>query len=101
MLISTKIFLPSPRNSEEAHLSLLDRLQCTKLVVTEPQASCVPIILRKRKLQTMTLPSLSELLQVGDVEEYPYTKNYAAVKDDPIFVLHTSGSTGKQSFWRL
>jgi acyl-coenzyme A synthetase/AMP-(fatty) acid ligase len=49
----------------------------------------------------MTLPSLSELLQVGDVEEYPYTKNYAAVKDDPIFVLHTSGSTGKQSFWRL
>jgi acyl-coenzyme A synthetase/AMP-(fatty) acid ligase len=91
--------MPSPRNSEEAHLSLLDRLQCTKLVITEPQVPCIPVILRNRKLRMMTLPSLSQLLEVGDVEEYPYKKtgSFAEAKNDPLFVLHTSGSTGKQS----
>jgi acyl-coenzyme A synthetase/AMP-(fatty) acid ligase len=93
-----KVFLPSPRNSEEAHLSLLDRLKCTKLVMTEPQAPCIPVILRNRKLRMMTLPSLSQLLEVGDVQEYPYKKkSFAEAKSDPLFVLHTSGSTGKQS----
>jgi hypothetical protein len=46
----------------------------------------------------MTLPSLSQLLEVGDVQEYPYKKkSFAEAKNDPLFVLHTSGSTGKQS----
>ncbi|KAF1940667.1 ochratoxin A non-ribosomal peptide synthetase [Clathrospora elynae] len=89
-----KIFLPSPRNSEEAQLALLAGLQCTKFVVTEPQSPCVPVILRKVQLHTMTLPSLQELLEVGDVAEYPYEKAFAEAKDDPIIVLHTSGSTG-------
>jgi len=90
-----KIFLPSPRNSEEAHVSLLERLQCTKLVVTEPQPPCVPMILKSIKLQTINLPSLQQLLTVGDVEEYPYTKTFIDAQDDPAYVLHTSGSTGK------
>ena len=45
----------------------------------------------------LTLPSLSQLLEVGDVEEYPYNRSFAEAKNDPIFVLHTSGSTGKRS----
>jgi acyl-coenzyme A synthetase/AMP-(fatty) acid ligase len=86
--------LPSPRNSKEAHVSLLKKLQCTKLVITEPQAPCVPVILGELHLQTMTLPSLQQLLEVGNVEEYPYERSFAEAKSDPAFVLHTSGSTG-------
>ncbi|KAH7092027.1 ochratoxin A non-ribosomal peptide synthetase [Paraphoma chrysanthemicola] len=89
-----KVFLPSPRNSKEAHISLLERLQCTKLIVTEPQAPCVPSILGAVRMQTMTLPSLNQLLQEESVEEYPFDKTFAESRNDPIFVLHTSGSTG-------
>jgi acyl-coenzyme A synthetase/AMP-(fatty) acid ligase len=42
----------------------------------------------------MVLPSLQQLLEVRDIEEYPYEKSFAQAKSDPAFVLHTSGSTG-------
>ncbi|KAF2203122.1 ochratoxin A non-ribosomal peptide synthetase [Delitschia confertaspora ATCC 74209] len=89
-----KVFLPSPRNSQEAHISLLQKLQCTKLIVTEPQAPCIPPILSALNLQTMTLPSLTQLLEADNVEEYPYEKSFEEARADPAFVLHTSGSTG-------
>lgn len=49
----------------------------------------------------MTLPSLQQLLEVENVEEYPYEKSFAEAKSDPAFVLHTSGSTGNYSFIRF
>jgi acyl-coenzyme A synthetase/AMP-(fatty) acid ligase len=42
----------------------------------------------------MTLPSLNQLLQVESVKEYPFEKTFAESRNDPVFVLHTSGSTG-------
>lgn len=43
------------------------------------------------------IPSLEELLS-GDENnpppDYPYEKSYEEAKDEPIFILHTSGSTG-------
>jgi acyl-coenzyme A synthetase/AMP-(fatty) acid ligase len=52
------------------------------------------MILGELRLQTTTLPSLQQLLEVGDVEEYPYKKSFEEARKDPAFVLHTSGSTG-------
>lgn len=46
-------------------------------------------------MQTMTLPSLQQLLEVTNVEEYPYEKTFAEAQNDPAFVMHTSGSTGR------
>ncbi|EDU49070.1 ochratoxin A non-ribosomal peptide synthetase [Pyrenophora tritici-repentis Pt-1C-BFP] len=94
MITGYKAFLPSPRNSEEAHLTLLERLQCHKIVVTESPLPCVGMILKGRKMQTLTLPELGQLLDVGDVEEYLYTKTFEEAKRDPVHVLHTSGTTG-------
>jgi acyl-coenzyme A synthetase/AMP-(fatty) acid ligase len=90
-----KVFLPSPRNSTEAHVSLMTRLRCTKLVITEPAAPCVPSILREVPLQTLSLPPPAHLLEVQNVAEYPYDKTFNQAKSDPAFVLHTSGSTGE------
>lgn len=65
------------------------------MVTTEPRAPCVPPILEKMNMQTMTLPSLQQLLEVTNVEEYPYEKTFAEAQNDPAFVMHTSGSTGR------
>jgi hypothetical protein len=47
----------------------------------------------------MVLPSMQQLLELGDIEEYPYEKSFAFAKSDPAFVLHTSGSTGDYHQW--
>jgi acyl-CoA synthetase (AMP-forming)/AMP-acid ligase II len=89
-----KVFLPSPRNSLEAHLSLLDKLNCGKFAITEPALPCVADILKARPLEILTIPSLSELLDLDTVPEYPFERSTYDHRTDPILVLHTSGSTG-------
>jgi acyl-coenzyme A synthetase/AMP-(fatty) acid ligase len=36
---------------------------------------------------------IPELLAEGDVRQYKFTKSWGEAKDDPLMVLHTSGST--------
>lgn len=47
------------------------------------------------QMKTMVLPSLQHLLEAPLSEEYPYERTLAEAKNDPAFVLHTSGSTGQ------
>lgn len=42
------------------------------------------------------IPSFQEMLD-SNPEPYPYEKSFDEAKDDPIVVLHSSGSTGKIS----
>ncbi len=48
----------------------------------------------KRKLQILQVPSLNDML-VDASEHYPYQKDFATARWDPIVVLHSSGSTGR------
>jgi acyl-coenzyme A synthetase/AMP-(fatty) acid ligase len=91
-----KAFLPSPRNSTVAQKDLLTRLGCRALATTDPEPPFVSSILREYPVQTVVrIPSLDELLREGDhVPPYPYDKSFDAARNDPVFVLHTSGSTG-------
>jgi thioester reductase-like protein/acyl-CoA synthetase (AMP-forming)/AMP-acid ligase II len=54
-------------------------------------------VLEEGSFTVIQIPSLQELLS-GDERnsppDYPYEKSYEEAKDEPIFVLHTSGSTG-------
>lgn len=52
------------------------------------------MILQNYEMTKLVVPTLDELLREEDVTSYPYEKSYGEAKDDPIFVLHTSGSTG-------
>lgn len=90
-------FLPSPRNSKAAHLSLLSRLECTRLVATTPEVPCVSQIIEDYAVEKLAIPSLAELLDLKDVLSYPYEKTFNDAASDPIFILHTSGSTGEKS----
>ena len=48
----------------------------------------------KKELQILQVPSLDDML-VDASEHYPYQKDFASARWDPIAVLHSSGSTGR------
>jgi acyl-coenzyme A synthetase/AMP-(fatty) acid ligase len=92
-----KAFLPSPRNSPVAQKDLLTRLGCRVLATTtDPEPPFVSSILREYPVQTLVrIPTLDALLHESDhAPPYPYDKSFDAARSDPVFVLHTSGSTG-------
>ncbi|KAL4936564.1 hypothetical protein BDV06DRAFT_233299 [Aspergillus oleicola] len=91
--IGYKAFLPSPRNSVVAQKDLLSRLDCRALVTTDPEPPFVASILREYTVETVHIPSLDALLLSENVP-YPYEKTFEEARNDPVFVLHTSGSTG-------
>ncbi|GAM37529.1 hypothetical protein TCE0_024f07522 [Talaromyces pinophilus] len=89
-----KAFFPSPRNSKVAQIDLLSKLECKVIMTTNPEPPFVSMILQDYEITKLVIPTLEELLQEEDVPPYPYEKSYEEAKNDPIFVLHTSGSTG-------
>ncbi|KAJ5531965.1 acetyl-CoA synthetase-like protein [Penicillium frequentans] len=98
------MFLTSPRNSTEAHRSLLGKLNCTNLLAPVPYPPFVQTIVDAipGPFNAMGVPSLDDLLTT----EYPpfkYHKVYPHDASDRLVVLHTSGSTGipKPIIWTL
>jgi acyl-coenzyme A synthetase/AMP-(fatty) acid ligase len=90
-----KPFFPSPRNSVAAQKHLLERLEARVLVTTDPEPVPVSSIRREYSINVIRIPSLDELLCSQDVLPYPYNKTFEEARHEPLFVLHTSGSTGK------
>ncbi|TVY78270.1 Non-canonical non-ribosomal peptide synthetase FUB8 [Lachnellula suecica] len=90
-----KVFLPSPRNTTAANVSLLQQTQCSRLV------NSIEVGLVAKNLQT-ALPdllceeflSLEELLAVP-AREFIYDLKYEDVYREPVLILHSSGSTGQ------
>lgn len=48
----------------------------------------------KPGLKLFTVPSFEFWLDVKGVKHYAYNKTFEEAKDDPLFVIHTSGTTG-------
>ncbi|TVY18185.1 Non-canonical non-ribosomal peptide synthetase FUB8 [Lachnellula arida] len=87
------MFLPSPRNSIVAQISLFKKLKCSIILVTDPHLPPTMAIIEAIELHKLEVPSVSQLLDI----EYPpfdYTKTYEEAYLEPIFIVHTSGSTG-------
>lgn len=78
-----------------AHEALLNGLQCTRLALTEPCMPCIPDILRTINMQTVVIPTLTQLIEAEATDDVTVPKPFADAKNDPLFILHTSGSTGK------
>ena len=77
----------------EAHKSLFEAAKCDILLTTDPKPPPVTALLTAHKMDVVIVPSLETLL---DQEHAPfsYNKTYEDSHSDPIYVLHTSGSTG-------
>lgn len=91
-----KVLLSSPRNTLEAHLSLLSAMDCHTFLM--PPTFPLPIvkeILISRKMQTLEVPEISHWFNGNWTQKpYPYNKTWEEAALEPLVVLHTSGSTG-------
>ena len=103
-----KVFLPSPRNSTEAFLSLLDQCKCDYFLIPEGGAPAIlEKILQQRPMKVVTVPSLWELIE-SNVASFDFSETFEDCWMDPVCVLHTSGSTGipraitiKHHYWTV
>ena len=74
---------------------LLDQTVCTKLLHAEEVAPLVNnLIAIHPGLRPTQIASLDEILS-GTGPQYPYKKSFDEARDDPIVILHSSGSTGQ------
>ncbi|KAJ5613188.1 NRPS-like enzyme [Penicillium lagena] len=88
------MFFTSPRNSIAAHASLLKRLNCKTLISPNPRPAPITAIVEAVDgVQVLEVASVDELL--GEVfPHFPFEKTLATAAAEPLFVIHTSGSTG-------
>lgn len=96
------MFLTSPRNSTAAHKSLLNELNCSKMLVASSKFPSLEALLLATPLETFEIPTVDDLLN----EEYPhfdYRGTYNRNLKDRLVIVHTSGSTGmpKPVTWTL
>lgn len=93
--------MTSPRNSIEAHRSLLQDLDCNTLLTPVPRPPFIGAIQEAHPVKTLEIPSVETLLTT----EYPhieYSKTVSENIHEKFAVVHTSGSTGipKPIIWK-
>lgn len=90
-----KVLLPSPRNALATNISLMEQTRSSKVVyVQEMEALFKGLVASKPELSSLMIGSLDELLNADEAPVVPYQPNFDEAVDDPIVVLHSSGSTG-------
>ncbi|KAL4891425.1 NRPS-like enzyme [Aspergillus ambiguus] len=83
----------SPRNSVMAQLSLLDKLRCTTLLSPAQRPTPDLDIINAQEFQILEVSETQNLLEPA-YPAFPFNETLADAKSRPLFVLHTSGSTG-------
>jgi acyl-coenzyme A synthetase/AMP-(fatty) acid ligase len=87
--------LTSPRNSIRAQENLFAFASCKTLITTSPQpVQLQPMIaaLASMGIQVLELPNISEIAEKSH-PHFPFEKTFETARNDPIIVLHTSGTT--------
>ena len=75
---------------------ILDGIDCRHWVGSEEEVEAARAKLAHRKdIAIHTLPNLEFFLEEGDVLHYPYDKPWEEAMFDPVFVIHSSGTTGQ------
>ena len=88
------MFYATIQNHPEVQLELLERLGCNTIVVPKQMHDTARMVLQKRPMVNIELPSLDYFLHADDVPSHPYNKTWDEARTDPWLVLHSSGSTG-------
>ncbi|KAK8872376.1 nonribosomal peptide synthetase [Apiospora arundinis] len=90
-----KILCISPRNSQEAQLNLFDATDCHFIAFPKSYAAIVkPLLDARDSMKAIEVASLDAWLDEKPVPHYPFDKTFEEAEWDPMWVLHTSGSTG-------
>ncbi|KAH8901470.1 acetyl-CoA synthetase-like protein [Thozetella sp. PMI_491] len=91
-----KVLFPSPFSSIEGLHSLLETTKC-KNIIRPPSFAELPLLAGAAALKELRIHdmlSMDELLSEEPAQQYLYDKSYAEAKDDPVMIVHTSGTTG-------
>ncbi|KIX06266.1 uncharacterized protein Z518_04241 [Rhinocladiella mackenziei CBS 650.93] len=93
IIFQAALLLPSPRNPPSTNISLMNQTASTKLLHTVEVA---PIVKQLQDLEpgirNEVIPSFEEMMN-STPEHYPYEKGFDEARNDPVVVLHSSGST--------
>ncbi|KAI0096933.1 male sterility protein-domain-containing protein [Nemania sp. FL0031] len=91
-----QMMLPSPRNSREYQIELLQRSGCKTVLCARSHTRYLDEIQAEDELDVFCIvaPDLSEILEETEVEGYPFNKSYLEIRKQKFMILHTSGSTG-------
>lgn len=92
-MLTEKLFLTSPRNSIVAQFNLFERLACKTLLSPGPRPDPVIRIVEHHPFNVIEVPDVTFFLD-DHHEHFPYHKSWPQVHSEPLFVVHTSGSTG-------
>jgi acyl-CoA synthetase (AMP-forming)/AMP-acid ligase II len=84
----------SPRNSQEAQINLFDKTDCHIVVFPKSHHAVVQPWLEERDMLAIEVDSIDVWFPTEEVPHFPYNKTYEEAENDPVVVLHTSGSTG-------
>ncbi|KAJ5727944.1 hypothetical protein N7493_005764 [Penicillium malachiteum] len=94
MKMGYKILLTSPRNSEDAQISLLQSISCKKFLHTsEFAAQMQAFSVRHSELRPVEIPGLDEMTRHDHTLKPTYSPPRPR-KEDVALILHSSGSTG-------
>ncbi|KAI1121295.1 male sterility protein-domain-containing protein [Nemania abortiva] len=91
-----QMMLPSPRNSREYQLELLQRSDCKTVLCARSHTRHLDEIQGEYDLDVFcsVVPELSEILEKTEAAVYPFDKSYSEIRKQKFMILHTSGSTG-------
>ena len=92
-ILTEQLFLTSPRNSVAAQFNLFERLKCKILLSSAPRPPAVNAISDSQDFRVVEVPSVEYFLDTHH-PQIPFTKTFEEALLDPLFVVHTSGSTG-------
>lgn len=88
-----KALFISPRNSLEAQTSLFKATECTQIMYDASMQSTIELWLQSYPMPATAAPDWSVWIQ-STATHVPYNTPFEEARWHPIFVAHTSGSTG-------
>ncbi|OCT47554.1 transferase family protein [Cladophialophora carrionii] len=89
------VFL-SPKNNVAGALAVLNAAGCDTWVKPheQPMLPLVKDLLQQKPMRVLELPGVDELLDAESTEPYIYDKTFESAANEPLCILHTSGTTG-------
>lgn len=83
----------SPRYSALAQVNLLSSIDCKTMLTPEIRPPVVDSILDCYSMRLLQIPTLDDLLEQTH-PHFPFKKTFKKARNEPLVVLHTSGTTG-------
>lgn len=83
----------SPRCSTTAQVKLINAVSCRTLLVLSDIPPVADLILEACELRVLQIPDIEELFG-RRYPHYQFEESFEQARDEPLVVLHTSGTTG-------